>query len=61
MMTLRHILVADACPTMSENGFAPVKPKDRAPSRKSRACGPPNSMDEAMRFGPMGVITAAST
>ena len=60
-ITERHILAADALPMSVEKNRAPAKPSSFACGRNASACGPPSSMDVAMRLGGTGLITAAST
>ena len=61
-ITLRHIFAAEARPITVENAVGAAEAERAAACGSSvSACGPPSSIGEAMRFGPIGDITAAST
>ena len=61
IITLRHIFAAEARPITGENAVAPPKPIACSVGSSVSACGPPSSIGEPMRFGPIGDMTAAST
>ena len=60
-ITLRHIFAAEARPISGENTLAPLKPSACSSAGSVSACGPPSSIGEPMRFGPIGDMMAAST
>ena len=60
IITLRHILVAEATPSFSLATLA-AKPSAFSSGASSRACGPPSSSGTLMRYGGIDVITAPST
>ena len=60
MMTLRHILIAEATPSSSE-ATSTEQPSDSSSGAAARACAPPSSIGTRIPYGGTDVITAAST
>ncbi len=60
MITLRHILIAEATPSSALATLA-AKPSVVSVGRSASACAPPSSIGTAMPYGGTEVITADST
>ncbi len=60
IITLRHIFVAEATPSLRDTAFA-SKPSIVSFGRNSLARVPPSSSGTPMRYGGIDVITAPST
>ena len=60
IITLRHILVAEATPSFSLATLG-AKPSASSSGASAAASGPPSSSGTLMRYGGIEVITAPST